>query len=171
MLVLTWLELEFKNYCRSRRVGIAGAEARLLELLTGEPKWRTAAEPWWPNQDEVFFHQVRDNGRRLDQNLDLIKEDLGEFIERNRLDTLLLSLGGGAKILCFELSRELNVCAMDFGAMIRGLTYSGSDGNRGSRSPHSPFLFRVPFHVFMDALEKAFPRLTDEELLAKAHAS
>ncbi len=54
--------------------------------------------------------------------------------------------------------------------MIRGLTYSGSDGNRGSRSPHSPFLFRVPFHVFMDALEKAFPRLTDEELLAKAHA-
>ncbi len=97
VLVLTWLELEFKNYCRSRRVGIAGAEARLLELLTGEPKWRTAAEPWWPNQDEVFFHQVRDNGRRLDQNLDLIKEDLREFIERNRLDTLLLSLGGGAE--------------------------------------------------------------------------
>ena len=53
--------------------------------------------------------------------------------------------------------------------MIRAFTYSGCDGNRVARSPHSPFFFRIPFGVHMDALEKAFPNLTPAELLAKAH--
>ena len=34
VIVLTWLETEFKGYCEQHRVGIAGAEARLLELLS-----------------------------------------------------------------------------------------------------------------------------------------
>jgi hypothetical protein len=54
--------------------------------------------------------------------------------------------------------------------MLRALTYSACDGNRAARSTHSPFLFRVPFDVFMESLEQAFPNLTSEELLAKAHA-
>ena len=54
--------------------------------------------------------------------------------------------------------------------MLRALTYSACDGNRAARATHSPFLFRVPFGVFMDALEQAFPNLTAEHLLAKAHA-
>jgi hypothetical protein len=170
VILLTWLEFEFKPYCQGRRVGVAGAEARLLELLTGQASWREAARPYWPENGQVFFHQVREDGRNLDRNLDLVKQDLRDFIQRNRIDTVFLSLGGGAKILCYELSRELNICAFDFGAMLRGLTYSGSDGNRASRSPHSPFLFRVPFDVFISALEEAFPNITPEELLAKAHA-
>jgi len=63
----------------------------------------------------------------------------------------------------------LGICCFDFGAMLRALTYSGCDGNRTARSPHSPFLFRIPFGVYMDALEKAMPNFTPAQLLAKAH--
>ena len=170
VIILTWLEYEFKNYCQKRKIGIAGAEACLLELLTKQPQWQEVARPYWPCNAEIYFHQVRDDGRNLDENLDLIKKDLAQFIEQNQIDTLFLSLGGGAKILCYELSRQYNICAFDFGAMLRALTYSGSDGNRASRSPHLPFLFRIPFDVFMTVLEQAFPSLTSQELLAKAHA-
>jgi hypothetical protein len=99
----------------------------------------------------------------------LVKEDLRQFIEAHSVDTLFLSLGGGAKILGYELSRELGICCFDFGAMLRALSYSGCDGNRMARSAHSPFLFRIPFGVYMEALENAFPNLTPAELLAKAH--
>jgi hypothetical protein len=72
-------------------------------------------------------------------------------------------------MLGYELSRELGICCFDFGAMIRAVTYSGCDGNRAARSTHSPFLFRIPFETYMDALERAFPSLRPAELLAKAH--
>jgi hypothetical protein len=169
LVFLTWTERELKNYCQGRRIGFAGAEARLLQLLSGTPGFKRAAGNYWPDGAEVFFHQVRNDGRNLDANLDLVKEDLRAFVAGNRLDTLFLSLGGGAKIIGFELSRELAICCFDFGAMTRALTYSGCDGNRVARSPHYPFLFRIPFDVYMDALEKAMPNLTSAELLAKAH--
>jgi hypothetical protein len=169
LIFLTWTERELKNYCERRRIGFAGAEARLLQLLSGTLEFKRAAGNYWPEGAEVFFHQVRNDGRNLDANLDLVKEDLREFVKGNRLDTLFLSLGGGAKIIGFELSREFAICCFDFGAMTRALTYSGCDGNRAARSPHYPFLFRIPFAVYMDALEKAMPNLTAAELLAKAH--
>ena len=112
---------------------------------------------------------MRNNGRNLDANLDLVKKDLREFVKDHRLDTLFLSLGGGAKILGYELSRELGICCFDFGAMIRAFTYSGCDGNRVARSPHSPFFFRIAFETHMDALEQVFPNLAPAEFLAKAH--
>ena len=169
LLFLPWTETEFKNYCQNRKVGFAGAEARLLELLSQTAEFKGAAKDYWPEEAEVFYHQARNDGRDLDANLDLVKEDLREFVIRHKLDTLFLSLGGGAKILAYELSRELGICCFDFGAMIRAFTYSGCDGNRVARSPHSPFLFRIPFETHMGALEEAFPNLTPAELLAKAH--
>jgi hypothetical protein len=169
LVFLTWTEKEFKEYCRNRRIGFAAAEARLLELLSQTPEFREAAADYWPDNAEIFYHQVRNDGRDLDANLDVIKEDLQGFAKEHRLDTIFLSLGGGAKILSYELSRELGICCFDFGAMIRALTYSGSDGNRAARSTHSPFLFRIPFDTYMTALERAFPGLTPAELLAKAH--
>jgi hypothetical protein len=169
VIFLTWVEKEFKEYCKGRRVGIAGAESRLLEILCKSQEFKAAAADYWPEDAGIFFHQARNDGRNLDVNLDLVKEDLRKFVADNRLDTLFLSLGGGAKILGFELSRELGICCFDFGAMTRALTYSGCDGNRVARSPHSPFLFRIPFATYMDALEKAMPKLTPAELLAKAH--
>jgi hypothetical protein len=140
-----------------------------LELLSQSAEFKRAAVDYWPEQAEIFYHKVRNDGRDLDANLDLVKQDLRQFIQGHELDTLFLSLGGGAKILGYELSRELGIRCFDFGAMIRALTYSGCDGNRTTRSPHSPFLFRIPFGVYMDALERAFPNLTPAELLAKAH--
>ena len=169
LVFLTWTEKEFKQYCQGRRIGFAAAEARLLELLSNTPEFNQAATDYWPDRAEIFYHQLRDDGRNLDANLDLVKEDLRGFVKQHRLDTLFLSLGGGAKILGFELSRELGICCFDFGAMIRAFTYSGCDGNRVARSPHSPFFFRIPFGVHMDALEQAMPNLGAAELLAKAH--
>ena len=169
LVFLTWTEKEFKQYCRDRRIGFAAAEARLLELLSQTPEFRQAAADYWPDRAQIFYHQVRNDGRDLDANLDVIKEDLRGFANEHRLDTIFLSLGGGAKMLAYELSRELGICCFDFGAMIRALTYSGSDGNRAARSTHSPFLFRIPFDTYMTALERAFPDLTSAELLAKAH--
>jgi len=169
LLFLTWTELEFRDYCQDRKIGFAGAEAKLLELLSKTAEFKWAGKDYWPDRAEIFYHQVRDDGRNLDLTLDLVKDDLREFVTTRRIDTLFLSLGGGAKILAYELSRELNICCFDFGAMIRAFTYSGCDGNRFARSPHSPFLFRIPFERHMDALEQAFPNLTPAELLAKAH--
>ena len=169
LVFLTWLENEFRDYCEGRRVGFAGAEAAILECLSTTSEFLEKAGRYWPKSAEVFFHQVRNNGRNLDQNLDLIKEDLRSFAVANRLDTLFLSLGGGAKIIGYELSQELGMRCFDFGALTRALTYSGCDGNRFSRSPHFPFMYRLPFPLYMDCLERVLPRMTAAELLAKAH--
>jgi len=169
LVFLTWTEKEFKEYCNDRRIGFAGAETRLLELLSQTPEFKQAAAGYWPERAQIFYHQLRNNGRDLDSNLDLVKQDLRQFVKAHEIDTLFLSLGGGAKILGYELSRELGICCFDFGAVLRALTYSGCDGNRTARSPHSPFLFRIPFGIYMDALEKAMPNLAPAELLAKAH--
>ena len=169
-IVPAWFEQEFKTYCRNRRVLFCGAEAPLLEELLRSQEFRQASADFWPEECKAFFLRPRDNGCNLAGSLDHIKQDLADSISRWSIDTLFLSLGGGAKILCQELASELGICAVDFGALLRSLTYSGSDGNRASRATHTVFLFRVPFGLYMDALEKTFPDLTSEELLAKVHA-
>ena len=166
----TWMEYEFKEYCQNRKILFCGAEAPLLEELLRNPEYRAIARDYWPDQCEASFLRPRENGRKLSKNLDGIKKDIAETIDKYGIDTLLLSLGGGAKILCCELAQEVGIRAIDFGAFMRSLTYSGSDGNRASRSTHAAYLFRVPFAIYMDALEKTYPNLTSEELLAKAHA-
>jgi len=165
-----WLEHEFKAYCQNRRVLFCGAEAPLLEELLKHSEFRQVAAGFWPEKCEAFFLRPRENGRNLARNLDLIKHDLAAAISEWNIDTLFLSLGGGAKILCHELALECGICAIDFGSFLRSLTYSGSVGHRANRSTHTVFLFRVPFGLYMAALEKAFPDLKPEELLAKAHA-
>ena len=169
LVFLTWTETEMKGYCSGRRIGFAGAEARLLELISQTAEFKRAAADYWPEGAQVFYHHLRNDGRNLDANLEMIKQDLRHFVRTHKIDTLFMSLGGGAKILGYELSRELGICCFDFGAMMRAFTYSGCDGNRMTRSPHSPFLFRIPFGTYMEALEKAMPNLAPAELLAKAH--
>jgi hypothetical protein len=170
LVFLAWTEKEFREYCQGRHIGFAGAEVGLLELLVPTPDFKRAAADYWPDSAQIFYHQVRNEGPYLDANLDLVKEDLRKFVKERQIDTLFLSLSAWAKILAYELSRELGICCFDFGSMLRALTYSGCDGNRMARSTHSPFLFRIPFGVYMDALEKAMPKLAPVELLAKAHA-
>ena len=47
---------------------------------------------------------------------------------------------------------------VDFGSMVRALTYAGSPGYQAGREMHNPFFFRVPMDVFMPALERAHPQ-------------
>ena len=80
-MFLTWTEKEFKQYCQGRRIGFAAAEARLLELLSNTREFKQAATDYWPERAEIFYHQLRDDGRNLDANLDLVKEDLRGFVK------------------------------------------------------------------------------------------
>lgn len=169
-LLLTWLEFEFQKFCQGRKIGLAGAEAVLLKNLLRHEEFRQAAANFWPAAAEIHFHQIREDGRNVSANLDLIREDLRGFIKATGVDTVFLSLGGAGKILCVELASELGVRMFDAGSMLRALTYSGSDGNRATRATHSPFLYRVPFAVWCGAMEQSWPRLAPHEKLAKIHA-
>lgn len=170
MLLYDWTNTEFHDYIRGRRCLLAGAEAALLRELHSNGEYRKLAESFWPADAQLLFHQVRGDGENLSNHLDSIKEDLAAIIRDQRIDTLFLSLGGAAKPICYELSCELNICAIDFGSMMRGLAYCGSSGAGLWRSSHNPFFVRVPFSIHMQALERAQPNLNAVKLLAKAHA-
>ncbi|PWU09046.1 MAG: hypothetical protein C5B50_28265 [Verrucomicrobia bacterium] len=169
-ILATWLDAEFRSFCAGRRILFCGAEAPLLEAMLKRERFLECARDYWQPDCAPFFLRPRDNGRNLGENLDSIKQDLKEAILRWKIDTLFLCLGGAAKILCYELAKELGICAIDFGVGLRSLTYSGSDGSSAARSTHLVFLYRVPFDLYMDALAEAFPSLIPEETLAKAHA-
>ena len=169
-IFLTWLEYEFTSYCRGRKIGMVGAEGPLLANLLPRKEFRNAASAYWPWEAQVYFHCIRDGGRNPGANIELIKRDLRVFVKETGVDTVFLSLGGAAKILCAELAMELGVRLVDSGAMLRALTYSGSDGNRAARSTHFPFLYRLPFSVWCDAMEQTWPDLPPPVLLAKVHA-
>jgi hypothetical protein len=170
VIIMTWLEFEFKEYCRGQRIGIMGAEAGLLQELMRDPSFHDASRQYWPVDSEIHILRPRDDGRNLDNNLDLVADDLRQWIRAKRLDTVFLSLGAAAKILCVELADELGVSFFDFGAMLRALTYSGSPGNLAFRGTHLPFLFRVPFVTWCKAMERVWPDLKPQEKLAKVHA-
>lgn len=169
-IIFEWVFYELKDYLKTHRCLFAGAEAALLRELCGDPAYRKIAAKVLPDSGDFFFHQVRENGRNYSENLDLIKEDLKNDLQRHKADTLFLSLATGAKILCYELARELGIRAIDFGSMLRALTYAGSSGYQACRDMHNPFLFRVPMALFMPALERAHPDWSIVTLAAKAHA-
>jgi hypothetical protein len=169
-IIFDWAYYELKGYLRDHRCLFASAEAALMHELTSDPRYLEIAQEFWPKDANVFFHQVRENGRRFSENLDLIKEDLRNCIVEHQVDTLFLSLATGAKILCYELAKELGIRAIDFGSITRALTYAASPGYQANRSYHNPFMFRVPLDVFMCALEKAHPETDICTLIAKAQA-
>jgi hypothetical protein len=165
-LSLDWMQYEFSNYVENRRCLFVGGEADLLRELHTDPCYREAAKKYWPSSVEAFFLQTG----RIGDGLDQIKASVSEQIVKNKIDTVFMSLGGGAKILCFELAKNHEIAAFDFGGLLRGLTYSGSEGQSFVRATHYPFFFRVRFDTYMGALLRAFPALSAEQILAKAHA-
>lgn len=169
-LIFEWLYQYLQSYLRTHRCLICGAEASLLRELLADPRYRAIVAPFWPAEAQVTFVQPRNDGVSLARDLDLIKEDLRREIQEHQVDTIFLSLGGGAKILCHELAVELGIRAIDFGSALRSLTFSGSDGQAVWRAPHHPFLIRVPLDVYIPALRRARPDLGPAEILAKAHA-
>jgi hypothetical protein len=169
-LLHQWIYFELRNYLETHSCLFCGAESSLLKTLLEESEFRQIIGPFWPKTASAWFHQPRNNGASVAKDLDELKGDVRLAIQTNGIDTLFLSLGGGAKILCYELAQELGVRAIDFGSGLRSLTYSGSDGYAAWRSSHHPHLLRVPFDVYMRAAESAYPDLTITELLGKAHA-
>jgi len=169
-ILFEWTYFEMRAYVRRHRCLIAGAESALLRELWADPAYRRLAETFLPEDAQLTFHQVRDNGRNYSENLDLIKRDLVEIARSEGIDTILLSLATGAKIICYELAREAAVRAIDFGSFSRALAYAGSPGYQTHRSLHNPFMFRVPLATYMDALERAHPELTPAMRISKAHS-
>jgi hypothetical protein len=138
-----------------------------LKELYSDPIYRRVASRYRPsNAAPIFFPETR----RVGEYLDDIKRDLSAAIAKTGIDTAFISLGGASKILCYELSEEHSIATFDFGSLMRGLTYSGSDGHNFVRTTHYPYYFRVPFDTYMAALQRAHPELASDKLVAKAHA-
>lgn len=165
-LLLDWAQYEFRSYVEGRACLFVGAEAQLLQCLLDFDCYRAASRKYWPDKVIAHFYQTGDIGH----NLDRLKDDIRKVILAHKIDTVFFSLGGGAKILAYEMAKEMKVAAFDFGSAMRGLTYSGSDGHKFMRATHYPFFFRVPFRVWMNALDKAMPNLSGRQRLIKAHA-
>ena len=164
-LFFEWLRYSFKDYIQGRRCLFVGAEAGVLGRLFQRQEYKQLAKDYWPETVIPFF-QAEES--LLVESLDQIKSRIVQTIKSENIDTLFLSLGGGAKIICAELAGELDICSFDFGGLMRGLTYSGSDGHNFVRSTHHPFFLRVPFDLFMDAFEESHPGLALDKLLVKA---
>jgi hypothetical protein len=160
-----WLQYSFKDYISNRRCLFAGAEAGILGELYRRDEYKIFSKDYWPDSVVPFF-QAEES--LLVNQLDEIKQRISKTIQSENIDTLFLSLGGGAKIICSELAQELGICAFDFGGLMRGLTYSGSDGHAFVRATHHPFFFRIPFDLYMDAYESSHPNIEPEKLLVKA---
>jgi hypothetical protein len=170
ILVNEWTAESLKSFLRCKRVVFCGGESRLLEQLLHVPVYRDVSSEFWPHGDEagIYFCHPIDDGRDPSLHLDDLKSELLTIIRRERLDAVILSLGGIAKILAAEVALEANVIGIDFGGMLRALVYSGSDGHAFWRSTHNPFLFRIPLETWMDSLLKAQPWLSDLDQMAKA---
>jgi hypothetical protein len=170
ILINEWTATYLKAFLKQKKVLFCGGESRLLEELLKSPGYRDVSNEFWPHQIEagVYFCHPPDNGRDPSGQLDAIKDQLLSTIRREKIDAVILSLGGIAKILAAEVSTEARVVAIDFGGMMRALVYSGSDGHAFWRSTHNPFLFRVPLEVWLDALERANPDLSDADRISKA---
>jgi len=166
----TWFEHHFRDFCRGRRVLFCGAEAPILEQLFRDPGYASCCREFFEPGPGVFFLRPRNDGRNLESDLPLIAQDLRRAVETHSIDTAFISLGGAAKILCVDLAKTTGIRAVDFGALMRSLCFSGSDANRPARSTHAIFYLRVPFEMHMRAIMSAFPGLEPADLLAKAHA-
>jgi FkbM family methyltransferase len=165
-----WTFLELPAYVARHRCVIAGAEGPLLRALLSDPRYRKSIGHFWLNPGNITCVGIRNNGRNYWNALPEIKNDLVSALKDSKADTLFLSLASGAKILCQEISEDLGIRCFDLGAMLLGLTYSATPGNSVARNSHNPFFFRVPFDIYLDALQRASPDLLICDLVTKAQA-
>lgn len=169
-IINKWTQFEFAKYTTQHKSLICGAEAFLLRELIQEKEYIEIAERYIPEARQLCFYEPPDRGRNPSLHLDKIKRDLIDIIRSENCDTIFISLGGAAKILCYEITREISVRAIDWGSMIRGLTYSGSDGQSAWRASHNPFFFRIPLPLYYRCMRRAWPALSVSEILGKTHA-
>lgn len=169
-LLAQWICSDWKYFLTNRRVLFCGAEAAILRELLNDVTFPSIIAPLWPSDATCSFLPPLEEGRHLSRNLDRQKSALIDAVQQNSVEVILLSLGGTAKILAHEVARECGACAIDFGSMMRGLTYSGSDGQATWRASHNPFFHHVPLATYFPALLRAVPGKNDLWYLAKSHA-
>ncbi|NJN73111.1 MAG: hypothetical protein HC799_10060 [Limnothrix sp. RL_2_0] len=169
-LIFEWGFYEFKKFTQNRKCIFACAESPLLRELYSNSDYRRIAANFFQDYNNIYFVDVLNNGQYYWENLDLIKHDLINKINEFQADTVFISLGTGAKILSYELAKEMNICAVDAGALGRAFAFAGSPGYQSSRSTHTPFFFRVPFELHMECLENAYPAIKPIDLIQKAHS-
>ncbi|CAD5961935.1 putative glycosyltransferase RF_0543 [Planktothrix tepida] len=168
-LIRDWTYYKLHDYLLGRRCLIVGAEAAILEKLYQDQDYRKLTQKFWHKENSVFFLQPRDQGNNLKENLDLIKLDILVLVLKYNIDTVFISLGGCAKILCYEIAQQLQVTTIDWGSILRGLAYSGSRGDSYTFD-YCPYFVRFPFPNYMQAVEKAHPELDQVSLLSIAQA-
>ncbi|OKH11503.1 hypothetical protein [[Limnothrix rosea] IAM M-220] len=163
-----WVFYEFKEFTRHRKCLFVGAESAIFKELFQTPAYRELARDFIAEDVDFYFYQPPEDGRNVSKNQTQIYQEIKQIILEQQIDTAFISLGGISKIIGYHLSQELQVKVFDFGSMMRAFTYSGSDGNTFHQSPHHPFLFYLPFDLYMNALEKAHPYFSEEQIFAKA---
>lgn len=168
-LIRDWTYYKLHDYLLGKRCLIVGSEAAILEKLYQDEDYRKLTQKFWPKENSVFFLQPRDQGNNLKENLDLIKLDILVLVLKYNIDTVFISLGGCAKILCYEIAQQLQVTTIDWGSILRGLAYSGSRGDSYTFD-YCPYFVRFPFPNYMQAVEKAHPELDQVSLLSIAQA-
>jgi hypothetical protein len=167
-LLTDWTWFEFPGYIQRHRIVICGAEAPLLRELLKDSDYCQIAARCFDGAAGIRFVQPIGEGRDLSRNLDEIKAQIAAAVRESGADSAFISLGGAAKIVAQELAEELQIRTIDFGSMLRSLSYSGSAGHALWRADHLPFFFHVPFRTYMRAHRNAFPEAAPATILLKA---
>ena len=81
----TWLEFEFRDFCRGKRILFCGAEAPLLESLIKTNAFKDTPAETLFSESAVWFLRPRENGKNLSANLDLIKLDIIQLVRENQI--------------------------------------------------------------------------------------
>jgi hypothetical protein len=163
----TWCVTEMGRFLEGKRVLFYASEGPLLEELLRSAAFRELASGFIPPSAEIFCPPIPHHGEAYWRHLEEIKETLRAAITAFRPDVVFVSLGFAAKVLCHELAVECQCRMVDFGSQIRGLTYSASPPFAMAMASHSPFLYRVPLRLYMDAYRRAYPESMDDDLVVK----
>ncbi len=169
-IINDWVLLEFRNFLSHNKCLLYGAEADLLNVLIQEDEYLNIANTLLPGTENLVLKSPPHRGLYLSRDITIIFDDIRKLVARHDCRAIFLSLGGIAKIVAAELAPELGLPCIDWGSQLRALTYSGSDGFATWRSSNNPYLFSLPFTLYMRSVQKCWPDEADTFYLAKAHA-
>jgi hypothetical protein len=169
-LLPRWTVAHFKEFLNNKRVLFFGGEAKLLEALLSDPEYRILAKDFFPDHLNAVFIDPPGEGFNLSEDYPLIKNLIETQLKTSKFDAVFISASGMAKPLCVELSAIHKVKTLDFGAILRALTYSATSGRAGWPANHFPFFFHIPLNVYLEAVRKAYPEIQSSVLVAKANA-
>lgn len=169
-IIQAWTLQEFGSFIDGRHCIFYGAEADFLRDLVKDPVYLDIYSAFWPNPEDHVFRVPPNYGSDIEGRVDSVKESLAALARETGASVLFISLGGAAKILCHELAEECGLICLDWGSMMRGLSYCGSNGHTKQRADHHPFFARIPLKSFYEAAVRARPDALPAEKLARAQA-